>query len=323
VSADRVDRTERLLNLVVCLMASRFPVPRDRLVEQIPGYQNAPSTSALERMFERDKDDLRALGVPLVTVTNAHGEVEGYRISREEYVLPDIHLTRDERMAVNAAAAAWHSGVLGATAATAVAKLQARDPAPTRSIDETSFVQFDQANGALFTLLRALRLSQSVQFGYRKPGEGQAQERRVDPWGVAAQEGHWYLAGFDHGREAQRVFRISRIDGAVRVIAAAISVPRPPDFDVRQAITGQADDPVEASVWVAPHAAAEVRAHGIAIAPQADGDLIQVRIGSPLRLRQLVGSAGSNAVLRDPIEIRDAIAADLRAVLTLHQGDAS
>ena len=309
------------MNLVVCLMATRSPVPRERLVEQIPGYQGAPSTAALERMFERDKDDLRALGIPLVTVTNAHGEVEGYRISREEYVLPDIDLSREERMAVNAAAAAWHSGVLGATAATAVAKLEARDPSPSRSLDETSFVQFDQANGALFATLRALRLGQSVQFGYRKPGEDQAQDRHVDPWAIAAQEGHWYLAGFDHGRSSQRVFRISRIDGAVRVMAAPITEPRPPDFDIRQAIAGHVDAPVEASVWVAANAAAELRAHAVTSVVEEGGDYIQVRIGSELRLRQLVGSAGRDAVLREPVRLRKAMEDDLRAVLAAHQED--
>ena len=92
----RTDRTERLLNLVLALLGSRVPVDRARIRDVVPGYAESASDEAFERMFERDKEELRSMGVPIETVVNASGEVDGYRIDQRAYQMPELRFTAAE-----------------------------------------------------------------------------------------------------------------------------------------------------------------------------------------------------------------------------------
>ena len=125
--ADPVERTERLLNLVICLMATTTAVPRAAIRAQIPGYMQAASDSAFERMFERDKDELRSMGIPVETVVDASGEVRGYRIPQEDYALQDLDLNLAERAAVVVGSQVWGQALIAPLAGSALRKLQSVD----------------------------------------------------------------------------------------------------------------------------------------------------------------------------------------------------
>ena len=86
------DRTERLLNLLFALMASSRPVPKHVLRDAIEAYKDSPSEEAFERMFERDKEELRSMGVPILTVEGSDGVggIEGYRVAASDYALPEV-----------------------------------------------------------------------------------------------------------------------------------------------------------------------------------------------------------------------------------------
>jgi len=324
MGAERVDRTERLLNLVVCLMASRVPVSREKIIEVIPGYQGAPNLSALERMFERDKDDLRALGIPLHTMMNAHGEVEGYRIAHDEYVMPAITFTAEERSALHIAAAAWQGAVLSGVAQSAVVKLEARDPGPYSDIDRVAFLRFENTDAALLQLMRALRSQGSVDFDYRRPDQSHSEKRRVDPWGVVAHEGFWYLIGHDLDRNSRRVFRISRITGTVRLAGRSIEFPRPAESVIRDLLSEEVleDAMAQADVWVAGGQAASVRS--LATDRPADvGDpaILHVRARGSATIVQQVLRAGKYAQIVSPQDMRQEVMNGLENVLRIHGGE--
>jgi len=321
VGAERVDRTERLLNLVVCLMASRVPVSREKIIEVIPGYQGAPNLSALERMFERDKDDLRALGIPLHTIINAHGEVEGYRIAHDEYVMPAITFTAEERSALHIAAAAWQGAVLSGVAQSAVVKLEAQDPGPYSDLDRAAFLRFENTDATLLQLMRALRNQSSVDFDYRRPDQTHSERRRVDPWGVVAHEGFWYLIGYDLDRNARRVFRISRVTGSVRLAGRAIEFPRPSESGIRDLLAGEVleDSMAQADVWVAGGHAASVRSLATE-RPLDIGDpaILRVHAQSSATIVQQVSRAGKYAQVISPEDIRQEVLDGLENVLRVH-----
>src|SRR5919199_3494961 len=119
-------RAERLVNLVICLLSSRQYLSAERIRRIVPGYADASSDEAFSRMFERDKAELRDLGVPLETGrTPGFDPGEGYRIARRDYELPDIDLEPDEAAAVALAARLWDSPQLAGAAHGAVLKLRA------------------------------------------------------------------------------------------------------------------------------------------------------------------------------------------------------
>src|SRR5438045_9750075 len=115
-------RTERLLNLVICLLHTRSYLSAERIRTLVLGYDEAPSEEAFKRAFERDKEDLRDLGIPLETGTNsAFDDEPGYRIARRDYALPEVTLESDEAAAVGLAARMWSSATMGAAATRALA----------------------------------------------------------------------------------------------------------------------------------------------------------------------------------------------------------
>src|SRR5687767_7257937 len=91
-------KTERLMNLIFALLVSKQFLTKAQIRDAIADYRDAPSSDAFDRMFERDKEELRELGIPVETGGNdAYFDDEvGYRIRRDEAELSDLELTREE-----------------------------------------------------------------------------------------------------------------------------------------------------------------------------------------------------------------------------------
>lgn len=206
------DRTERLLNLVICLLGARRPVSRAALREGIPGYGDAASDEAFERMFERDKDELRQMGIPVETVVNVQGEVEGYLIDEATYAMPPVEFDPAEQAVLGLAARVWSEAALAADAGAALRKIEA-----ATGERWSPLIPGRPAAGeeALPLLWEAIRSRTVVRFDYLARGREVVEERVVEPWATAYRQGAWYLVGHSRERGAGRAFRLSRIQGGV------------------------------------------------------------------------------------------------------------
>ena len=218
------DRTERLLNLVICLLGTRRPVPRATLREGIPGYGDAASDEAFERMFERDKDELRQMGIPIDTVVNAQGEVEGYLIDEDAYAMPELALDAAELGVLGLAARLWGEAAIAAQASAAMRKIEATTG---ERWDPPSLISGRPPAGdeSLPALWEAIRSRRPVGFGYLPRGRDTAAERAVEPWTTVHREGAWYLVGLSRERGEGRAFRLSRIQGGVRLLEGTFVPP--------------------------------------------------------------------------------------------------
>ncbi len=201
------DRTERLLNLVICLLGAQRPVSRGALRESIPGYADASSLEAFERMFERDKDELRHMGIPVDTVSNAQGEVEGYRIDPDDYAMPSLSLDPAEWAVLGHAARMWNEAALAAEAGAALRKIEASTGDLSARPDLVS-VRPGSGEESLPTLWEAIRVGTAVQFDYLARGRDVAETRHVEPWATAYRGAAWYLIGLSRERGAARAFRL-------------------------------------------------------------------------------------------------------------------
>ena len=259
-ASSQVTRTERLLNLVIALLAAHTPVSRQVVQSSVAGYDSAATTTAFERMFERDKDELRSMGIPIETVTDAHGEVLGYLIDTSEYVHRDVTFDSDELMALNLAALVWDDAILSATATTAVRKLESTGTIPSLAPDAKAipaFAHVSASDAALLPLMRAVRDRKVVRFSYRKPGADES-TRRVDPWSLHAEDGRWYLTGWDHERTSGRTFRVSRIEGSVTLTAESSTTERPA---APTSSSEESEEDVEIGFVLPEHQGAELRRH--------------------------------------------------------------
>ena len=325
--ADRTQRTERLLNLVICLMASRVAVPRAEIQRQIPGYATSATSAAFERMFERDKDELRSMGIPVETVHDALGEVSGYRILPETYVLEQIDFTVAERAAIAVAAQVWGQAVVAPLAGTALRKLEALDDQPQDWVpaDLLGSVQLTAHDAALLPLMSAIRQDRSVTFPYRTPISADVVVRHVSPWGLRSSSGRWFLVGFDHDRADVRTFRLSRIVGPVSVSAQSREQGPPADFDITDTDATVPDDAnLTAVLRIAPGRGAALRRLGTdAAADPFTAELVTVTGISLDALASLVCAAGPDAVVIEPPELLAAVIGSLSTMLDAHRGVAS
>ena len=212
-------RAERLVNLVIALLSTRQFVTAAKIRATVPGYdaddRSEKADEAFKRMFERDKAELREMGVPLETGrTSVFDTEDGYRIARADYELPEIRLTGEEAAAVGLALRLWESAQLAGAAHSALVKLKAAgvDVDSSRTIPLQP--RLDAGEPAFEPCYAAARDRRQLEFGYQRPDEDVPARRRVQPWGVVAWHGRWYLVGLDLDRGAERVFRLSRVVGA-------------------------------------------------------------------------------------------------------------
>lgn len=313
-------KTERLLNLVICLLATRRHLTVQQVREAVPGY-DAANEESFRRMFERDKEELRELGIPLETGTDsaAHDDELGYRIARRDYELPELVLEPDEAAALGLAARLWQSAPLAGATGSALLKLRAagvepgQGPVGLEPRVAASEPCFDQA-------LDAVKRGAPVTFTYRAVGRSEQSARHVEPWGVVSWRGRWYLVGFDTDRGARRVFRLSRVAGDVVVAGASGSVQVPEDVDLRAEVARLAGEQVRetARVRVRPGTGLELRRDspvaGVFTDDEgAEWDVLEVGYADPERLADRVAGFGADAVVLTPDEAVEAVVRRLRA----------
>ncbi len=198
--SDTPSRVERVLNLLACLLDTRRPLSRDELVREVAGYPE--DQSAYRRTFERDKEVLRAMGVPIEVDTPAGGEAR-YSVDPDAYYLPDLGLDDEETAALRVAVSAVALGSrAGEGALMKLGGLSGEPVAPIASLPLTP---------ALATVFDAFRRRAVVTFTHR------GLRRVVEPWALVSKWGHWYLVGFDRDRSGVRAFRADRMQGEVEV----------------------------------------------------------------------------------------------------------
>ncbi len=314
------------MNLVIALLSTRNYITAERIRQTVYGYADNATDEAFSRMFERDKNELRDLGIPLETGRVSRLDPsEGYRIKRDAYSLPDIELTDDEAAAVAVATKLWQSPELITAAQGALLKLRAAgvDVDAPDSVAITSASALPSIQGSesvLAILLFAIDSGHAVQFQHRSSRVEPYSTRTVEPWGVVTDRGRWYLVGRDRDRDAIRTFRLSRIGAEVTPIGPAGAVGKPDDVDLRQIVAnavGEAPTGVEARIWVAADRATALRRAGVvvdhAVRGGRDGDVVAIDVGSLDRLAREVAGYGPDAVVLAPESLRDEVLARLRA----------
>ena len=225
---DAPSRVERVLNLLALLLETRVPLARDDIVREVAGYPE--QISAYRRAFERDKETLRGMGVPITTESLGDGTEVGYRVRPDDYYLPDLDLTPAETAALRVAVSAVS---LGSSEGEGVGALMKLGGLTGETVSPIASIPIAPA---LATLFDAFRHRAVVTFTHR------GRTRTLEPWGLSSKRGHWYVVGFDRDRQAVRAFRADRIEGDVTV-GESNAFETPADF--------RPDDHVETRPWLA------------------------------------------------------------------------
>ncbi|HEY6534137.1 MAG TPA: WYL domain-containing protein [Acidimicrobiales bacterium] len=240
------DKLERLMNLTAALLDAERALTSEDIQERVTGY--AEGKEAFRRTFERDKDELRQLGIPItmVTIPGSYPEEHGYRIERDAYELPDPGLAPDELAALRLALQAVRVGEQSGDGSEGLWKLgglvETAEDSAGGADDAVASLPPDPSLVPLFSAVLERRVA---RFRYVS-SSGEA-DREVEPWRLEYRRGRWYLTAYDHERREERNFRLDRITGAVELdepgtaAGPAPSGPAQPDqpwaFGAGEAVT--------------------------------------------------------------------------------------
>ena len=299
-------KSERLLNLLIMLLSTRDWVGRDRIRQVIEGYRGLDDRN-FDRTFERDKAELRNIGVPVETGNHGpDGGDPGYRVDRSAFELPPVSFTADELAALGAAARVWQDSVAAEDTRVALATLRAAGADPDAARLLTLQPQLASVDG-LDVWWEALRDRREVRFGYR------GDPRRLQPWRIVQRRGHWYVIGFDLDRAERRHFKLSRLTAPPRAVGETGSY-EPPE-DVVAEFTPSEQDPI-ARVALRPGRGHDLVRSGRLATPLA-GDPEGFEVYELSLTPVLVGeicALGADAIALAPEELVDDVVARLRAV---------
>jgi proteasome accessory factor B len=302
-------KVERLVNLTIALLEAPRALSLAELRRRT-GYYDQKDTESARRMFERDKDELRRMGVPIETVQIPLSDEQGYRVPRRAYELPDVDLTAEEVAAL--ALAVRVTGVEGTPLA--LAKLAARAPDPGPLPDTTARVVL--ATDPVDAVADAVVERRTVTFGYRA-ADGTTSTRTLDPYAIVQRRAAWYLIGRDHDRDAVRAFRLDRIVDPPRTVSDAGAFTAPEDLDVAAAVSGPELRGTDVTLAVAPAARWAVELRGGRRTDRSHDGLAVYELSGlhPWRDRSWVLGLGADVVVLEPAELREAVIASLDAVL--------
>lgn len=324
---------ERLLNLVVALVATEHGLTKESILAAVSGYregvERGSSRDALDRMFERDKERLRAMGVPLETIGDGSDPDDlreaRYRVPVAEYALPeDVRFDAGEVALLQLAASAWSHGSLSSDARQAlrkVAALGAEVDAPV-----VGFAPRVSTHEPAFEALHdAVSRRRTVRFSYLRPGDPAPRARHVDPLALVEFQGRWHLFAADRDLDAERTFLLSRIVGDVDIERSGFETPDG-DNAAERALAGlraheashiarvRVRPGTEAALRLARRAA-PVRAGG---APADTPDVLSVPFVDAEIFADEIASYGPEAAVLEPASLRDRVRARLEAVRDVH-----
>jgi predicted DNA-binding transcriptional regulator YafY len=254
-----MSKTARWLDLIAYLLQHRFPVTREEIFAKVAQYRDDAEPESRRRKFERDKDELRALGIQIETVTlpgQAGDEPStGYRLKARDVYLPYLELqnggatperpyqnllrlslTQDDVARLDRATrrVAELSSPLAVAAASARRKLAFDLPLPITTV-ERLLARPLEGEGArsLEVLQRAVAERRAVACTYYAIGRDAEERRTIEPYGLFFSWGRWYCVARCRERQAMRVFRLDRMREAELQSGADASFTVPADFSIR------------------------------------------------------------------------------------------
>jgi len=330
--AAKVPVEDRLFSLVLALVATETGLLKSEILSTVRGYAErydaAGQNANLERQFERDKDEIRDLGIPLETVESPDrpGDNQSlrYRIPKGQYELPEtVRFSPDELALLGLAAEVWREASVSADSQRALTKLRSlgiepRDPvigyAPRLRVRDAAFEPLRQA----------LDRRQTVRFRYFKPGEREPRLRTVDPLAVVLHEGRWHLHARDRAVDEPRTFLLSRIVGDVEPVAGASFDAPPPGIQDR--VISELDALRLANVAdlaVTAGSDAEVRLGKRAVEGDEDAGVIRLHYTDEAVLADELAAYGPEVRVLAPVSLREAVCDRLRLVAEAHRGGTS
>ena len=309
-------KSERLVNLTIALLATKRYLTKAEIFSKVEGYSG--DSEAKDRMFERDKDDLRSLGIniELGTFDPLFEDEAGYRISPESYALQIQDLDEVDLALLSQAALLWQEAALGESAQSGLRKLKGLG----LESDLDTFVDVSATLRAtpeqIPSLIEAVSSRSAITFEYLDENL-KSNVRHLQPYRLSNARGYWYLIGNDIDRQALRTFRVDRISSSISLQG------RPGAYEVDVELLNAEEakylgEMKSAVVAVRKGKAPQLRNGASVTEKNADWDRVELEYRSEENLIQRVLWYGTDVIVEAPLELRQAVISRLEGAVKLH-----
>ena len=306
-----VDKAERLINLTMALLASRRFLSKNEIYAIVPGYSGSSETK--ERMFERDKNDLRDLGLEIEVGNDdpLFDDEAGYRIDAQQYSFDLGELDGVDLALLSLGAANWQSSLLSKSGQSAIRKLESISASSDTELLHLPHYSPEVPGKHFEILWTAITNGRIVSFTYSSQRDS---HRTIEPYGLTLDRGFWYLVGRDLGKEEIRLFKVVRIADDLEMDNSKKSFDQPDPETLRNLMRndGENDQRIEVELLIAQGRAYEIRRMA-QIQPSSDEwENATLVADSKFELFELLARAGVSVIITSPQQIRDEYIAWIR-----------
>jgi proteasome accessory factor B len=309
-------KSERLVNLVIALLATKRYLTKSEIFRTIEGYEG--SSESMERMFERDKDELRALGIEIeVSALDPLFDDEiGYRIRFENYVMDHSGFTTNEIAYMSLAAQVWKEEALSEIAQHAMRKLAGlASPIDISEIPAIAPVLIN-APKFLNEIIDCISKRRTIEFVYLD-SEMKTQSRQVNVYSYFSFKGNWYFSGLDLRKMEIRTFKCDRIVGDVSVSKDSKTYEIPEEY-ISSTESEENAYELTAQLLVRKGRGSQLRNRASKIVTAEDFDAVDVPYSSENELLSLVLWHLDDVQVLAPSVLRDSVIKSLKNVVMVH-----
>ena len=309
-------KSERLVNLTIALLATRRYLTKNEIFRTIEGYEG--NDESKERMFERDKDDLRSLGIEIEVggFDPIFNDEAGYRIKPENYALDLGEISGSDIALLSLAASAWNGQALNAIAHSALLKLKSIGIDSDIDSIPTLAPRMASASSELVAVVEAITTKSAITFEYMAQDLSQ-QKRTIHPYALASRDGHWYFAGLDVDKNAIRTFRLDRVQGEIALGKKMDAFAIPTGFDLFSHVDEAVSQKI-ATMDVRKDKAFALRKQALSIIDKGEWDQITIKYSDQTTFLDSLLWHLDDVLVIEPAELRDSIIDVLRTMVVVH-----
>ena len=301
-------KTERLINLTLALLATKRYLTKSEIFKAVAGYSGSPET--MERMFERDKDELRSLGIEIEVkgIDPLFEDEQGYLIRSETFQLSENEFTKEELLYLTMAANLWHDSALGSDSKAALLKIQSLSGPIESDAVNTPAVRDSESAALLSSAFEAVDTEQLIKFGYK------GKERTAQPFGLYTRDGFWYLVARE---EAEiKSFKLLRIEGKIVKEGKSGSFKKPPEFDLIKFLSNsRSEQEMQAQVLVRKEQAHVLRSKYTTKEINEEWDLMSIPYIYEQEIIETILWYGTNIIVDSPASLRSEVISRLKVIV--------
>ncbi len=304
------DKTERLINLTLGLLSSKRYLTKNEIFRNVAGYNGSPET--MERMFERDKDELRGLGIEIEVgqIDPLFEDEQGYLIRSSSIQIQPEEFSKEELLLMTMAGNLWKESALSGISENALIKMASLDGGIGFNSIALPLIQDEKFNTAIFEkIIEAILQNKYLTFTYKN------KERIVAPYGLKNTKGFWYLIAQEKDQEI-KVFKLIRIQSEIGILNSDINFTKPKNFEIDSYLESVLnEDQREAILRIRENKVNNLRDKG-AVTESKDGwDTLQITFDDLADFAKDILWYGDDIYVVSPADLRDEIVKNLKQVV--------